>query len=115
MTSQTFFRLDRQLAGRTSRKVGVATTVRALPDGGRALRYHATDVVTVRDGVVTLNSGGWRTSTTKKRINSALPAGWYLYQSAFEWFIRLPCGAVTRFEDGMTLVDRADDAVAAAA
>lgn len=39
-----------------------------------AVRYHDTDVVIIRpDGTFRLNSGGWRTSTTKNRINDVLP------------------------------------------
>ena len=41
--------------------------------GEIALRLHATDVVVYHeDGSVTLNSGGWRTVTTKDRISAAL-------------------------------------------
>ncbi len=39
-----------------------------------AIRYHTTDVVMIRpDGTYRLNSGGWRTPTTKNRMNTALP------------------------------------------
>jgi len=104
--SSTIAQLHRDLAGRASRKVATATVIRTLPDGF-ALRYHATDVVTARnDGTVTLNSGGWRTATTKKRINAYLPAGWSLFQSNFEWFLReLPSGRTLPFTDGITIAD----------
>lgn len=41
-------------------------------DTGNQIRYrlHSTDVVTIdRNGVKTLNSGGWKTNTTKDRIS----------------------------------------------
>lgn len=39
-----------------------------------AIRLHETDVVVVRpDGTYRLDSGGWRTATTKERMNRALP------------------------------------------
>lgn len=39
-----------------------------------AITYHQTDVVTYRDdGAILLNSGGWRTQTTKNRINEYSP------------------------------------------
>lgn len=42
---------------------------------GYAIRLHATDVVTIHDdGTYTLDSGGWRTVTTKARINAYSPA-----------------------------------------
>lgn len=101
--SSTIARLHRDLAGRASRKVATATVIRTLPDG-IALRYHATDVITARhDGTVTLDSGGWRTATTKKRINAYLPADWSLYQSDFAWFLRHLDGRVQPFADGVII------------
>jgi hypothetical protein len=39
-----------------------------------AVKYHNTDVVMIRpDGTFRLDSGGWRTSTTKNRMNDILP------------------------------------------
>ncbi len=39
-----------------------------------AVRYHKTDVVMIRpDGTYRINSGGWRTPTTKARMNKVLP------------------------------------------
>lgn len=51
-----------------------------------AVRYHATDVVRIYpDGVYILNSGGYRTRTTKNRINEFSPAR--IYQHDFEWYL----------------------------
>ena len=102
--STVYSRLENILNGRSSRKVAVATTIRRIDGGGIAVRYHATDVVTVRDGVVTLNSGGWRTATTKKRVNAYLPDGWSLYQHRHEWFLRGPVETLP-FTDGVTVPD----------
>lgn len=41
-------------------------------DGSKAIRYHDTDVVTFKKNKVILNSGGFRTSTTKARMNEHL-------------------------------------------
>lgn len=50
-----------------------------------AVRLHNTDVVTLHpDGSYTLNSGGWRTVTTKDRINRYAPGN--VFQSNGEWF-----------------------------
>src|SRR5439155_16066680 len=50
-----------------------ATSVTTEPDGTVAVRYHRTDVATLHpDGTVTLRTGGWRTVTTRRRINQAL-------------------------------------------
>ncbi len=70
-----------------------------------AIRLHATDVVTMApDGSFTLNSGGWRTVTTKERINAFSPVNvgsdrgqWYVYPRRGDWSYRFP------FADGMTI------------
>lgn len=60
--------------------------------GAHCLRLHETEVFRQEPGgVVTLNSGGWRTVTTKNRINSMLPAGWGIY-SQNGWRVRTPYG-----------------------
>ena len=54
----------------------------------RVIRYTRTDIVKIKpNGDIILNSGGWQTVTTKRKMNQYLPSGFYLYQSKFEWFI----------------------------
>ena len=55
-------------------------------DGRIAIRLHNTDIITfVEDGCI-LNSGGWRTMTTKERINSfCSPA--HISQSKGLWYL----------------------------
>jgi hypothetical protein len=59
--------------GRTSRVTGRATNISTDELGFTNVRYHATDVVSFKQlarGIeVTLRTGGWRTSTTKTRMN----------------------------------------------
>jgi hypothetical protein len=59
------------------------------PDGSFKVRYHATYVVSfdAKTGVYTLNTGGWHTMTTAKRITEALPAGWHV--SRRNWILYL--------------------------
>lgn len=55
-------------------------------DGSEAIRLHNTDVVTLLpDGKIQLNSGGWRTNTTKERINDYSPAR--LWQNKGLWYV----------------------------
>ena len=50
------------------------------------IRYHGTYFVLINDnGTFTLNSGGWRTMTTKARINEYSPV--YIFQRKGDWFI----------------------------
>jgi hypothetical protein len=52
--------------------IGNNTRLIAL-DENIAIRLHETNIVIFApDGTITLNSGGWRTPTTKERINDAL-------------------------------------------
>lgn len=91
---------------------GRATTVRPTalyqyqrPDGALGqlrnclvVTYHATDVVVVSGSDLTgydviLNTGGWRTATTKTRMNQTaneygLP--FTVYQHDFDWYITVP-------------------------
>ena len=70
---------------------------------------HNTTVFTQHsDRSITLNSGGWRTATTKTAINRAfdllhIPAR--VWQKNFEWFVTYD-GATFPFEDGMKLAGR---------
>ena len=72
------------------------------------VRLHATVIATFwSDGRVRLNSGGWRTVTTKARINALLPDGMpRLFQEKREWYFEADFGtgvAIVEFEDGMVL------------
>lgn len=91
------------------RKVANNTYVVAR-ENAVSVRLHNTDVVTFhRDGTITLNSGGWRTVTTKARINDALGRTGYVSQDKSVWHY-LPHGIGWQdkaewvpFSDGMTV------------
>ena len=66
--------------------------------------YHQSPVVVERDdGQVRLSSCGYRTSTTKERINRYIPRGYRVYQEDFEWFLSQPSGPDIPFVDGMVI------------
>ncbi len=70
------------------RKLGHNTYLERDDESAYHVRLHATRIVTFhRDGRVELNSGGWRTVTTKERMNRYLPSGWRLYQDAHVWYV----------------------------
>ena len=82
---------------------GTATTLERRSDDIIAVRYHSTDVVTYHaNGDIVLDSGGWWTSTTKKRINRYLPLSMYVTQRDFEWFV-FAAGVEVPFVDGFTV------------
>lgn len=81
-------------------------------DGSKAIRYHHTDIITWHpNGDITLNSNGWETPSTKKRMNKYSP--FYVIQNDFIWYVYKPiqklcwnpkapdfCGI--KFYDGIT-------------
>lgn len=54
------------------------------------VKYHTTDVVSFDNEKIILNTGGWFTNTTKKRMNQAseqFNLGYNVFQKAGEWFV----------------------------
>jgi hypothetical protein len=85
------------LGNRPTKKVDNNTTIRKVGDSV-AVRLHETDVVIIRsDGNYVLNSGGYRTATTKDRINNYSPAS--VHQAKRKWYL----GKDTPFVDGMVV------------
>jgi hypothetical protein len=71
-------------------------------NGEIAVRLHNTDVVIYNQrGRIRLNSGGWRTVTTKDRINRYSPVN--VYSNRGVWFVN---SDITEFYDGL-VVDNA--------
>jgi len=98
-------------------KVGkVATTIRTefnmeatLGNGvTTVVRYYNTDVVRFNDQKVRLDGGGYRTQTTKTRMNQTanqFGLGFQVYQKDFQWFVTFK-GQTYPFTDGMVLIRR---------
>lgn len=71
--SEAAARVARSRSGEA--RLGNNTTVRSIGGNAYAVRYHYTDVLTVHDdGTYTLNTGGWNTVTTLRRLNDYGPA-----------------------------------------
>lgn len=91
-----WWRAQTTLGNRSSKKVGNNTYLHKISEDTFGVRLHATDVVQIHfDDTYTLNSGGWRTRTTKDRINSYSPAR--VWQRNSIWYV----GDGIIFEDGM--------------
>ena len=81
---------------KNTRKVGNNTYAEIGYDNSVSILLHGTCVVRFYpNGLVKLNSGGYHTHTTKKRINQYSPVK--VYQKNFEWFLR----DGTPFEDNI--------------
>jgi len=88
----------------SSRFVASNTLKIECKNGDVVYRLHQTNIVTYRkNGEVVLDSGGWKTPTTKERMNCFAPVT--VYQDRFNWFISLRTGAVP-FYDGMILLGK---------
>lgn len=93
------------LGSRDSRKIGHNTTLERLEGGTIGVRFHDTIIVRFyASGSLDLNSGGYRTNTTKERINRYLPEGYSLYQRAKVWRIQGPDKIEQDFNDGVMVM-----------
>lgn len=88
----------------TSSKVVASNTVEyTRPDGKRVIRLHHTDIM-VFDGLdISLYSGGWRTVTTKERINRFLPNSWRVHSEKRVWHLGSGWVRDHVFEEGITI------------
>ena len=84
-----------------------ATTVSTsdIREGKTTVTYHNTDVVVVNcsRNTITLDSGGWRTVTTKTRMNQTsrqFSLGFGVWQRNFKWYVKHH-GRTYDFYDGM--------------
>lgn len=86
------------------RRIAHETHVVRRGAGRIALRYHSTDVVThFKDGRIRLDSGGYSTRTTKRRINQGLPGWIIVFQEDFNWYVQINNDQPIPFTDGMVI------------
>lgn len=95
---------DALLSGRNrdSRKLENNTYLIRIDDKTIGVRLHNTHVVKFhKDGRIILNTGGWRTVTTKDRINGYAPVS--VFQRKYEWYVAFghDWHNAVEFEDGM--------------
>lgn len=91
------------LGNKEKRKLANNTWIVRGGDDSIGVVLHKTTIVRYYpNGTVTLNSGGYRSATTKQRINQLLPAGVSLSQKDYEWTV-VGFGQRIPFEDGMVI------------
>lgn len=93
------------LAPGTRAKIIARNTFKfTAPNGDTVIRLHQTDVVRITPkGKTILNSGGWRTSTTKDRMGYA--PGVRLWAKQGSWYVGNGEGPAVPYYDGITLPD----------
>ncbi len=90
---------------RMDRLSNYRTTVMCT-NGRIAVTYVSTLIVDATPDQVTLDSGGWHTVTTKRKMNQAsrqFGLGYAVLQRAGKWLVQMPrSGGVVDYFDGMT-------------
>lgn len=88
---------------KTIRKIANNTTAR-IENNVILIKYHNTDIVELLPEQVILHDGGYKTFTTKERLNWYLPNNFVINQENFNWILR---NYVTQdewqYKDGITI------------
>ena len=56
--------------------------------GGYEIRLHGNVIMKIFLHHIEISDGGWRTPTTKARLNQFLPSGFSVYQRDWEWYLK---------------------------
>ena len=86
-------------------KLGTHCTTVSKSEEVTRVTYHQTVVVAFNDKEIVLDSGGWRSATTKQRINQAsnqFGLNLSVYQSKGDWYVDYQ-GVTLDFRDGLVL------------
>ena len=88
-------------------KIGEHKTSIYTDNGFIIIKYHETDVVKFNYDKIILDSGEWRTHTTKTRMNQAsnqFGLGFGVYQKDYQWYVYVwATGESLDFFDGMEI------------
>lgn len=73
--------------------IGRVHTTRGMDNdtGFYTVQYHATKVVQFNDEIIKLNHGGYKTATTKTRMNQAsneFRLGYHVFQKDGRWYVQ---------------------------
>lgn len=107
----TLAKLESHLGNRTERGLSNNTKVARDFQGNLVIILHRTAIVTYKRDVggevtMTLDSGGWRTTTTKQRMNAFLPHRYRIFADKGTWYIQIRSTAgddVIDYDDGINL------------
>tara|TARA_R110002012_G_scaffold286946_2_gene478922 strand:- start:86 stop:451 length:366 start_codon:yes stop_codon:yes gene_type:complete len=75
-------------------------------NGNGSVIYQHTKIVDWTEDKIILNSDGWETVTTKRKMNQTANQfclHFAVYQENYEWFVVTPKGETVPFEDNMTI------------
>ena len=68
------------------------------------ISFWSTNIITIYpSGTLELNTSGYRTLTTKRRLNQLTPYRFNIYQRDFIWYAEDANGDITEFVDGLKI------------
>lgn len=80
------------------------TTVYTNDAGNTAVMLHNTTILTFASVGIVINSGGYKTDTTKRRLNQYIKSnGWQIVQRGHRWLVVHNSGEEFTFADNMLL------------
>jgi hypothetical protein len=95
-------KLQKDLGIISSKLISKSCRVINYINGNKTIKLYATDILQFKGNKIILNSGGYKTTTTKARINQFLPENIRIYQKNYKWFIDNN-GKILDFIDGKEL------------
>lgn len=90
----------------TLSQIGPHRTTIFTENNATRIIYHQTPVVTFTPDTITLNTGGFFTATTKRRMNQtskAFDLGYVVFQKNNQWYVTTPGGRFAFTSDTITL------------
>ena len=88
------------------------TTIKTDINNFKIVTYHQTEVVKFDEISIILNTGGWETNTTKKRMNQTsdlFNLGFSVFQKNWEWFLKYDGKTYLMYEE--TIINRLSKSV----
>ena len=81
---------SKKTGDKTTKKIDRNTYLIKRDDETIVVRLHQTDIISFKkNGTIILDSGGWRTVTTKDRMNKFLPDNYGIMQEKGIWYIKI--------------------------
>lgn len=79
-------------------------TIISNKDGITSMQLYSTVIAQIIGNELILRNGGYKTQTTKARLNAVLaPLNMWITQKKMEWYICTPSGIVDIFKDGIKI------------
>jgi len=85
-----------------SKKISKSCRIINYTNGDKTIKLYTTDILQFKNNKIVLNSGGYKTVTTKTRMNDFLPDDVRVYQKENNWYIDYN-GKILEFFDGIEL------------